>query len=113
MGISMDLLTYEGSEGNIVRLTLAANDDFDAQDAELLLANVLLVTPNHMTYLAADAMAMMNNNSGVEQVAINKEIANVRYINVAGQESDVPFNGVNIVVTTYTDGTSATVKVIK
>ena len=113
MGISMDLLTYEGSEGNIVRLTLAANDNFDAQDAELLLANVLLVTPNHMTYLAADAMAMMNNNSGVEQVAINKEIANVRYINVAGQESDVPFNGVNIVVTTYTDGTSATVKVIK
>ena len=34
----------------------------------------------------------------------------VRYINVAGQESDTPFDGVNIIVTTYTDGTTTTAK---
>ena len=109
----MELKSYEGTEGNIVRLTLAADDDFDAQDASMTLANVLLVTPNHMAYLAADAMAMMNNNSGVEHVTIDKQIAGVRYINVAGQESETPFDGVNIVVTTYTDGTTTAVKVMK
>ena len=113
IGVSMDLKSYEGTEGNIVRLTLAADDEFDAQDASMTLANVLLVTPNHMTYLAADAMALMNNNSGVEQVTIDKQIVGVRYINVAGQESEIPFDGVNIVVTTYTDGTTTTVKVMK
>ena len=113
IGVSMELKSYEGTEGNIVRLTLAADDDFDAQDASMTLANVLLVTPNHMAYLAADAMAMMNNNSGVEHVTIDKQIAGVRYINVAGQESETPFDGVNIVVTTYTDGTTTAVKVMK
>lgn len=113
IGVSKDLKSYEGTEGNIVRLTLAADDEFDAQDASMTLANVLLVTPNHMTYLAADAMALMNNNSGVEQVTIDKQIVGVRYINVAGQESEIPFDGVNIVVTTYTDGTTTTVKVMK
>ena len=113
IGVSMDLKFYEGTEGNIVRLTLAADDEFDAQDASMTLANVLLVTPNHMTYLAADAMALMNNNSGVEQVTIDKQIVGVRYINVAGQESEIPFDGVNIVVTTYTDGTTTTMKVMK
>ena len=113
IGVSMELKSYEGTEGNIVRLTLAADDDFDAQDASMTLANVLLVTPNHMAYLAADAMALMNNNSGVEHVTIDKQIAGVRYINVAGQESETPFDGVNIVVTTYTDGTTTAVKVMK
>ena len=113
MGISMSLKNFEGTEGNIVRLTLAADEDFNEKGAELTLANVLLVTPRHLVYLASDALAAMNNTSGVEQVTINKQIAAVRYINVAGQESDMPFDGINIVVTTYTDGTSSTVKVIK
>ena len=113
MGISMNLQNYEGTEGNIVRLTLAADEDFNNQDAELTLTNVLLVTPRHMVYLAADAMSAMNNTSGVEQLTLDKQIAAVRYINVAGQESDMLFDGINIVVTTYTDGTSSTVKVIK
>jgi hypothetical protein len=46
-------------------------------------------------------------------VNVEKEIAAVRYINVAGQESDTPFDGMNIVVTTYVDGTTTTSKVLK
>lgn len=42
-----------------------------------------------------------------------KTISNVRYVNVAGVESATPFQGVNLVVTTYTDGTTSTVKVVK
>ena len=40
-------------------------------------------------------------------------VAGVKYVNLAGQVSSKPFEGVNIVVTTLTDGTTQTSKVIK
>ena len=113
MGVSFDLAPFAGNEGNVMRLTLTAGEDFIAQDAELLLANILLATPDQETYLAANAKARVNDPSGIEQVTADRQVAAVRYINVAGQESETPFDGVNIVVTTYTDGTTSTVKVIK
>lgn len=42
-----------------------------------------------------------------------KTVAGVKYVNVAGMESSTPFDGVNIVVTTYTDGSVKAVKVVK
>ncbi len=42
-----------------------------------------------------------------------KEVKSVRYYNTLGIESTTPFQGVNIIVTTFTDGTRATVKAIK
>jgi len=113
IGVSMALDNYAGHEGNVLQLTLTASDDFNAQDAELLLTNVMLVTPDHLTYLASDALSRVNDGSGIEQINADKQIAGVRYINVAGQESEQPFDGVNIVVTTYTDGTVTTVKVMR
>ena len=41
-----------------------------------------------------------------------KTVANVRYFNAAGQEMSQP-NGLTIVVTTYTDGTTNAAKVMK
>ncbi len=43
----------------------------------------------------------------------SKAVKSVKYVNIAGQVSEVPFDGVNVVVTTYTDGTRAASKVIK
>ena len=79
----------------------------------MTLTNVLLVPPKHLVYLAGDAMGAMNNTSGVEQVTVNKEIAAVRYINVAGQESDRPFDGINIMVIRYKDGSMISKKILK
>lgn|GEM_PF-1923729 len=42
-----------------------------------------------------------------------KAVKSVKYVNVAGVMSDVPFEGVNIVVTEYTDGSRSTSKMIK
>jgi hypothetical protein len=42
-----------------------------------------------------------------------KAVAGVKYYNLAGVESNKPFDGVNVMVTTYTDGTKAAAKVIK
>ncbi len=50
--------------------------------------------------------------TGIEAIS-GKAVAGVRYYNVAGVASDKAFDGVNIVVTTYTDGTKAVTKVVK
>ena len=42
-----------------------------------------------------------------------KVVTGIKYYNVAGIESDVPFQGVNIEVTTYDDGSRSTRKIIK
>lgn len=51
--------------------------------------------------------------TGINGVDASKAVQSVRFVNVAGQMSDKPFEGMNIMVTTYTDGTTATAKVIK
>ncbi len=49
--------------------------------------------------------------TGVDDAIDNAaEIASVKYVNLQGVESSEPFSGVNVVVTTYTDGTSTAVK---
>ena len=50
--------------------------------------------------------------TGVEEMMSGKEVAGVRYFNLAGQEMREA-NGLTIVVTTYTDGTTSAVKVVK
>lgn len=54
-----------------------------------------------------------NTYTAIENVNTTKEVKSVRYYNTLGIESTTPFQGVNIIVTTFTDGTHATTKVIK
>ena len=51
--------------------------------------------------------------TGVSTVAGDKQVKSVRYYNLAGVESAQPVKGVNIKVTTYSDGTRKSEKVIK
>ena len=57
-------------------------------------------------------VGMWGSADVVENLA-EKTVNNVKYYNIAGMESNVPFDGVNIEVTTYNDGTTHTCKVIK
>jgi len=57
-------------------------------------------------------VALYGSSSVVEDLA-QKTVSSVKFFNVAGMESNVPFDGVNIKVTTYNDGTTSTCKVIK
>ena len=50
--------------------------------------------------------------TGLDEVDGEKAVAGVRYFNAIGQEMAQP-NGLTIVVTTYTDGTTTAVKVMK
>ena len=53
------------------------------------------------------------NSSSITTVAGDKQVKSVRYYNLAGVESAEPQQGVNIKVTTYSDGSRTTEKVIK
>ena len=57
-------------------------------------------------------VGLWGSSNVVENLA-KKEVSSVKYYNVAGMESNVPFEGVNIQVTTYNDGTTNTCKVMK
>ena len=50
--------------------------------------------------------------TSINEMNAGKTVAGVRYFNMAGQEMQEA-NGVTIVVTTYTDGTTSAVKVVK
>ena len=50
--------------------------------------------------------------TAVSDTRATRQVRQVRYYNVAGQESAAPFDGMNIIVTDYTDGTRTTAKTI-
>ena len=55
-----------------------------------------------------------NPATGINTVDVTgKAVKSVKYVNVAGMVSDVPFQGVNIVVTEYTDGSRTTSKMLR
>ena len=54
-----------------------------------------------------------NLATAVKDVNAAKAISSVKYMNAAGMVSDTAFDGVNIVVTKYADGTQSTAKVVK
>lgn len=85
----------------------------DAKSAPRKVAYDSTVTPStkFVVYpldLDADKVA-----TGVNDVNCAKEVKGVSYFNMMGVESAQPFDGVNIMVTTYTDGTSSAAKVLR
>ena len=50
--------------------------------------------------------------SGITDTQAAKQVANVSYVNLAGMTSSTPFDGVNVKVIRYTDGSMNTQKVI-
>ena len=55
----------------------------------------------------------IKGQSAVDAIATGKTVSAIRYYNIAGQQSEKPFDGMNIVVRTYTDGTTSVTKAVK
>ena len=55
----------------------------------------------------------MDDYDGVEEVEKDKSVTSVRYYNLTGVESAEPQQGVNIRVTTYSDGTRKSEKMVR
>ena len=49
----------------------------------------------------------------INEFMAGKSVIGVTYVNALGMKSNKPFDGVNIVVTKYSDGTTTTTKVLR
>lgn len=68
----------------------------------------------YITVLPVDLTGDDNIITAINTVEAGKgEVKSVKYVNVAGVVSDAPFQGVNIVVTEYTDGSRTTSKMLR
>ncbi len=69
---------------------------------------------NTAAYFCMDKFQVIDEpTTAIEHTQVAKNVSSVSYVNLAGMVSDKPFSGVNVVVTTYTDGTTSTTKVVK
>ena len=51
--------------------------------------------------------------TGVDTISANKQVENVIYYSPTGVAHATPFDGINIMVTTYTDGSTSATKFVK
>jgi len=55
----------------------------------------------------------LGNVTTVKEVATSREVVAVHYYNLMGVQSSKPFDGINIVVTTYSDGSRTSKKILR
>ena len=70
------------------------------------------VAPNKLPSTEIAYEFVVSPFTGIDEMIADKAVANVRYFNMAGQEMQ-QVDGLTIMVTTYTDGTTSAVKVVK
>lgn len=63
--------------------------------------------------LAVAPKLKYNVNTAISTVSTNKQVTGVTYYNVAGVTSVTPFDGINIVVTRYSDGSQTATKILR
>ena len=106
MGYALDLKTIKGSDGDLLTFNVAGG-------GAILVDGIQLVTPEGLTTRPSGFVIAKENATSVNEIASAKAIDHVDYYNLTGQRVDCPENGVTLIVTTYTDGTRTTTKVIK
>lgn len=65
-------------------------------------------------YVVEDAQSLSGTPTHVHELTgRDREVVGVMYVNPLGMTSDQPFEGVNIIVTRYSDGSTSTTKVLR
>jgi len=67
------------------------------------------VSNNYVVYPFENVMVV----TGTSKLLVEPKVTSVKYYNLMGVESDVPFSGVNIVVSTMSDGSRRSAKVVR
>jgi uncharacterized protein YjdB len=104
------LTAISGHEGALLTFDVTANA---AVTGAITVDGIELVTTACESVRLNGFAIDVNSTSGVNEQIAGKTVARVDYYNLAGQQIDRPEAGVTLVVTTYTDGTRTTAKVIK
>jgi hypothetical protein len=106
LGYSPDLKTIKGNNGALLSFHVDGEN-------EIMVDNIQLITPEGLSVYPSGFVIAMDNTTSVNEQAVVKVVDHIDYYNLAGQRIDYPENGVTLTVTTYTDGTRTTSKVIK
>ena len=110
-GIQGDELPI-GEVTDIVKCKIEASDTFDpSAGGKLQMYNMKISDDKGSTSFRLDDLFVATDV--IETLAGDKAVKSVKYVNMLGVESNEPFDGVNVVVTTYQDGTKASQKVVK
>ena len=102
-----DLKTIKGNEGTFLTFNV------DGTRGDIMVDRIEVVNLNgESTHLQGFTIAA-NNPTALNEMTTGKTIACVNYFNLAGQQINEPVAGVTIVVTTYSDGSRTTSKVVR
>ena len=102
-----DLKTIKGNEGAVLTFNVAGTM------GDIMVDHIEMVNLEGKAVRLGAFTITMGNPTAVNEMTTGKAIASVNYFNLAGQQMNEPAAGVNLVVTTYTDGTRTTSKIIK
>ncbi len=106
MGYTPSLKTIKGNEGKLLTFNVTGNND-------IMVNRIELVTPEGETVHPGGFSISKSPTTAVKELAGGKVIDHVDYFDLAGQRIERPESGMNLVVTTYTDGTRSTTKLIR
>jgi len=102
-----DLKNIKGNKGTFLTFNV------DGMRGDIMVDRIEVVNLNgESTHLQAFTIAA-NNPTALNEMATGKTISRVNYFNLAGQQITEPATGVTIVVTTYSDGSRTTSKVVR
>lgn len=101
------LKTIKGNEGAVLTFNV------DGAMGEIVVDHIELVNLEGVAVRVNAFSISANKPTALDEMNVGKTIASVKYFNLAGQEMTELTDGVNLVVTTYTDGTCTTSKVIR
>ncbi len=107
---SPSMTGINGHEGALLTFDVTATG---VVTGDILVDGIELVTTDCQTVRLDDFSIAVNNATSVNEQATGKIITKVEYFNIAGQRLERLENGVNFIVTTYTDGTCTTQKIVK
>ena len=105
--------SYEGLGKEIYQMAFDPAGNLVCAGNEVCILSI--PTENNQTLTPAKRSLTVKRqpSTGIEKPAAGKRVVSIRYYNAAGLQSAQPFEGVNIVVTTYADGSKKTEKVIR
>lgn len=114
------LFDYRNPEKNCGAIFLGFTHDVPAASRNVSIkSNVKLEAGDYVIYLVANTKTA-DEIGGIDKLPLIggssdnfTHVAGVVYYNLLGAASDRPFEGVNVVVTTYTDGTKSSKKILK
>ena len=105
--------SYEGLGKEIYQMAFDPAGNLVCAGKEVCILSIPTEHNQTLTPAKRSLTVKRQPTTGVEQPAAGKRVVSVRYYNAAGLQSAQPFEGVNIVVTTYADGSKKTEKVIR